>query len=199
MSPQDFAAGFALSLSLIIAIGAQNVFVIRCGVRRQHVVPVALFCIVSDGILISLGVFGVASIIRQISWLESLMTYAGGAFLIAYGFIIFLRAFRQPQQIEEPVKDATTLKQAIFVCFVLTWLNPHVYLDTLVLIGMVSTQYSDRLAFAAGGVAASAVFFTILGTASSALSPFLSKPSALRAIDIVSALIMWVVAYSILA
>ncbi len=198
MFHEDFFAGFALTLGLIVAIGAQNVFVIQCGVRRTFVLPVVLFCVISDAILISFGVYGFARNIEKIEWVQPVMTFAGAAFLIGYGIFIFWRTFTGGQTAVGAPEAAATLKGTLSICFALTWLNPHVYLDTVVLIGVVSTQYANDLAFVLGGAAASLVFFLSLGYGARALSPVLSKPNALRAIDIGSALILWYVAYRIL-
>ena len=194
----DFLAGFALSLGLIIAIGAQNVFVIQCGVRRTFVLPVVLFCVISDAVLIAFGVYGFARYVGDVEWVQPVMTIAGAGFLIVYGAINLFRAlFSNSKSVDAPA-GSTTLKGTLAICFALTWLNPHVYLDTVVLIGIVSTKYANDLAFVLGGASASLVFFFALGFGARALSPLLSNAKALRAIDIGSALILWFVAYKIL-
>ena len=128
-----FVSGFLLSLSLIFAIGPQNAFVLRQGLMRQHVIPIAIFCAVSDVILITLGVFGFGSIILEVEWLSSYMFIIGGIWLTGYGLLRLRDAYICDSYLEASSLEEKDLKLALTNCAALTWLNPHVYIDTLVL------------------------------------------------------------------
>ena len=132
-------AGFALGGGLIVAIGAQNAFVIRQGVLNQHVFWVCLFCAFSDAILIWAGTFGLGILLQQMPLLMPIMTYGGAAFLFWYGIKAFRRALN-PQSLNEDAKSTTNLWMALTLCAAFTWLNPHVYLDTVVLVGWFHCQ-----------------------------------------------------------
>ena len=164
--------GFLLGLSLIVVIGAQNAFVLRHGLRGEHVLAICTLCAASDAILILAGVAGVAQITATWPWLEPIVRYAGAAFLFAYGARSLVAAIRAPGALVPADIEATPLGRTLVMCLALTWLNPHVYLDTLVLIGSISSQYPDReWVFAAGAVAASFVFFFGLGYGAALLRP----------------------------
>ncbi len=188
--------GFGTAFALIVAIGAQNAFVLRLGLMELHVFWVCLFCAVSDAILIALGVAG-ANAIGAISpfWLM-ILTWAGAAFLLAYGALSLRRALR-PEALIVAAQGAGSLKASILTCFALTWLNPHVYLETVGLIGAVSTGFSegqDKLAFALGAVIASIVFFFCLGYGARVLAPIFERPRAWAFLDVGTALVMWAIA-----
>ncbi|MDJ0827211.1 MAG: LysE/ArgO family amino acid transporter [Rhodobacter sp.] len=190
-----FAAGFALGLSLILAIGAQNAFVLRQGLRGAHVFAVCLTCAVSDAILIAAGVAGFAVINEAIPGIAPVMRWGGAAFLIVYGALSF-RAALGPAAALEPAQSGTgSLSRALATCLALTWLNPHVYLDTVVLLGSVSTQYDgQQVAFGAGAVAASFAFFFSLGYGARLLRPLFAKPAAWRILEVVVGITMWAIA-----
>ncbi|MBV2358224.1 LysE/ArgO family amino acid transporter [Thalassococcus sp. CAU 1522] len=190
-------AGFALGFSLILAIGAQNAFVLRQGLRRQHVLPVVLVCAVSDAALIAAGVAGFGALAKALPGLEFFMRLAGAAFLVWYGARTFLSAWRGGQSLEAG-QGTTSLRTAVLTCLALTWLNPHVYLDTVVLLGAVSAQYDDRLAFALGAMTASFFFFFSLGYGARALAPFFARPRAWQVLDILIGLTMWAIAAKLL-
>ncbi|MBT8408189.1 MAG: LysE/ArgO family amino acid transporter [Alphaproteobacteria bacterium] len=187
--------GFGLGLSLILAIGAQNAFVLRQGVRRAHVLPVVLTCAISDAVLIGIGVsgFGVAS--EALPWLGPVLRWAGAAFLFGYGALNFLAALRGTSAPDAAPADAGSTRAAVTTCLALTWLNPHVYLDTVVLLGSVSTQFEGaRLAFALGAVLASFAFFFALGFGARALGPLFARPGAWRVLDLAVGCLMWSIA-----
>ena len=191
-----FISGFFLSLSLIIAIGPQNAFVLRQGLLRRHVFPIATFCAISDIILISLGVFGLGSVISQIEWLSTYMFMVGGIWLTGYGILRLRGAYLAETYLEASSSEATGLKVALTNCTALTWLNPHVYIDTLVLIGTISIRFEDKVQFGAGACLASMIFFFVLAFGARVLSPLMSSPRAWQALDATIALVMFALAYS---
>jgi L-lysine exporter family protein LysE/ArgO len=187
-------SGFLLGMSLIVAIGAQNAFVLRQGLRREHVFAVCLTCALSDAILIATGVGGMGWIAARAPWLAPAMAWAGAAFLLAYGAMSFARALR-PGTLAPAAEGGGSLRAALLTCLALTWLNPHVWLDTVVLLGSVASQYpGDGWAFGAGAAAASAVFFFALGYGARALAPLFARPAAWRVLDLVVGAVMWTIA-----
>jgi L-lysine exporter family protein LysE/ArgO len=193
-------AGFLLGLSLIVAIGAQNAFILRQGLRREHVLPLVLTCAVSDAVLIALGVGGFATMLSRIIWLDPLMRYAGAAFLLVYAIRSLRSAVTGGNALETKGQATTSLQSALLTCLALTWLNPHVYLDTVVLLGSISTRYAGQeLAFALGAITASFVFFFSLGYGARLLAPLFAKPVAWRILDGLIALVMASIGVSLLA
>ena len=195
-----FLAGFALSFSLILAIGAQNAFVLRQGLRGQHIFWICLTCGTCDAILIAAGVLGFGSLALAVPWFESVMRYGGAAFLVAYGARALWSAWTGGEALETEGNGTggKSLLAAILTVLALTWLNPHVYLDTVVLIGSISAQYEDRLAFGLGAVLASFTFFFSLGYGASFLAPLFARPRAWQVLDVLIGLTMWVIAWSLL-
>ena len=194
---QSFTAGFALGLSLILAIGAQNAFVLRQGVLRQHVFVVCLTCALSDALLIAAGVAGFGSLVLALPWFEITMRFGGAAFLLFYGARSFWAAWRGGAALE--IGGAGKgLRAALVTCLALTWLNPHVYLDTVVLLGGISAQYESGIDFAIGAMSASFVFFFSLGYGARLLAPLFAKPQAWRILDILVGLTMWAIAGKLL-
>ncbi len=190
-----FVSGFLLSLSLIFAIGPQNAFVLRQGLMRQHVIPIAIFCAVSDIILITLGVFGFGSIISEVEWLSSYMFIIGGIWLTGYGLLRLRDAYICDSYLEASSLEEKDLKLALTNCAALTWLNPHVYIDTLVLIGTVSTQFEDTYQFGLGACLASVIFFFSLALGARALSPLMKSRKAWQSLDVIIAIIMFILAF----
>lgn len=194
---QAVVAGFGLGFSLILAIGAQNAFVLRQGLRRSHVLAVVLTCAISDAVLIAAGVAGFGALAEAVPWLELAMRYGGAAFLIWYGARALLASWRGGAALEAGA-GAGSLRVALLTCLALTWLNPHVYLDTVVLLGSISAQYDDRLGFALGAMSASFVFFFSLGYGARALAPVFARPNAWRWLDAGVGCVMWVIAVKLL-
>ena len=189
-----FFAGFSLGLSLILAIGAQNAFVLRQGLMRTHVFTVSLTCAVSDALLIVAGVAGFAWIAESFPWVGPVLRWGGAAFLIIYGAMAARQAWRGDSMLVVGGVETQSLAAVLAACLALTWLNPHVYLDTLVLIGSVASQYDNRLAFGLGATGASFVFFFSLGYGARALAPLFAKPAAWRILDGAIAVLMWTIA-----
>ncbi len=189
------AAGFATGLSLILAIGAQNAFVLRQGLRREHVGAVVAVCALSDAMLITAGVLGFGALAERAPWLDPVFRYGGAAFLIVYGGLALRNAWAGDAALRAADgQGAQPLGRVLAVCLALTWGNPHVYLDTLVLMGAVSAEWQAKGAFAAGGVAASLTFFAALGYGARVLAPLFARPAAWRVLDVAVAAVMWAIA-----
>ncbi|CUH45779.1 LysE/ArgO family amino acid transporter [Ruegeria atlantica] len=187
-------AGFVLGFSLILAIGAQNAFVLRQGLRREHVFPLCLTCAVSDAILIAAGVAGFGTLAHALPWFETVMRYGGAIFLIWYGLRSLNSAWRGGAVMEIGEAKRVSLKSVLLTVLAFTWLNPHVYLDTVVLIGSISAQYDDRLAFALGAMMSSFVFFFSLGYGAGMLSPIFARPRAWQVLDCIIGVVMLAIA-----
>ena len=192
-----FLSGFALGLSLILAIGAQNAFVLRQGLRGEHLLPVVLTCAVSDALLIVAGVAGFGALIEAAPWILPLFRWGGAAFLVVYGARAALSAWRGGGAME-PEGAAGGLRRAVLTCLALTWLNPHVYLDTVILLGSIGAQSVAPATFATGAVAASFAFFFSLGYGATLLRPLFARPAAWRVLDAGVALVMWAIAAKLL-
>jgi L-lysine exporter family protein LysE/ArgO len=192
--------GFLLGLSLIIAIGAQNAFVLRQGLLRQHVLAVCLICAVSDALLIAAGIAGFGVVVERQPALPRVMTWLGAAFLLWYGFGRFRAALR-PTGLHPAEQPAPSLRAAVGTCLALTWLNPHVYLDTVVLLGGIASRHTPpaRIAFGLGAVVASFGFFFALGYGARLLTPLFARPAAWRWLDAGVGLTMWLLAFRLAA
>ncbi len=194
-----FVAGFALGFSLILAIGAQNAFVLRQGIKRAHVFLVCLTCAVSDAALITVGVGGFGILSDMAPWLTTVMLYGGAAFLFVYGAMAFWAAWRGTGALQAEGQGVGSWQAAFVTCLALTWLNPHVYLDTVVLLGSIAAQYDgQRLEFGAGAVTSSFTFFFSLGYGARLLAPFFARPQAWRVLDVIVGVIMWAIALKLL-
>jgi L-lysine exporter family protein LysE/ArgO len=192
MLSSAFTTGFVLSATLIIAIGAQNAFVLRQGIRKEHVAPIVIFCALADLVLIGAGVVGLASVLGESPALVALLTLAGSAFLAWYGVRALRRALI-PQSLQataggQPLSLSNAMAQAAGF----TLLNPHVYLDTVLLMGSIGTRQPPdlRLWFVGGAACASGVWFTTLGFGARLLAPIFARPSAWRVLDTLIGLTM---------
>jgi L-lysine exporter family protein LysE/ArgO len=250
-------AGLGLGFSLIVAIGAQNLFVLRQGVRREHLLAVVAVCAISDAVLILLGVSGIGLVLQALPWLIVVVRWAGAAFLVGYGVLAARRALRPsgetlrvnaspsaspgvdaspgvpdrdsasrsaspgvdaspgvpdrdsasrsvspgaatPHAGGTAVRTRTTLTATVLTCLALTWLNPHVYLDTVFLLGSVASTHGEgRWAFAIGACIASLVWFSALGFGSRYLGRWLDTPRAWRILDAIIAVVMFALAVSL--
>jgi L-lysine exporter family protein LysE/ArgO len=190
--------GFLISGGLIIAIGAQNAFVLRQGLLRQHVLAVVLFCALSDATLILLGVAGFGTLVRSSTLLLSLVKWGGAAFLAAYAMMALRRAW-QPRGMTAADGPAPSLSAALLQCAAFTWANPHVYLDTVVLLGGISATYSEasRVVFAIGAATASFAWFFALGYGARLLSSVFARPRAWQILDVAIAFVMAAIAFKI--
>jgi L-lysine exporter family protein LysE/ArgO len=175
-------AGFVASIVLIVAIGAQNAFVLRQGLRREHVLPVVLTCALSDLALIAAGIAGLGAVITARPAAVTVIRWAGAAFLFGYAALAAKRAWR-PSALKPAGQAPATLRATLLTCLALTYLNPHVYLDTVLLLGSVAQQHPHRWLFGIGAAVASAAWFSALGLGAQWLAPVLSRPNAWRALD----------------
>lgn len=191
-----FFTGLTMGISLIVAIGAQNAFVLRQGLRGEHVFAICLTCAVSDALLIVLGVTSFSKIAMAVPWVDPVMRYGGAVFLIWYGARSLHSAFSAGEALAVSGRgQPVPLAKALVACLAITWLNPHVYLDTVVLLGTISTQFPGReTIFAAGAVTGSFIFFFSLGYGARWLRPLFASPKAWRVLEAGIALFMWAIA-----
>ncbi|MFE7195309.1 L-lysine exporter [Microbacterium oxydans] len=208
-------AGLGLGLSLIVAIGAQNVFVLRQGIRREHVLAVVIICALSDAALIAAGVAGLGFVISAAPWLVVVARWAGALFLLTYGVLAARRAWRGGEELDVDATDSASLRAptaggttptmtrtrlapVILTTLALTWLNPHVYLDTVLMLGSIAATHGDqRWLFAVGAMAASLLWFTALGFGARYLGRWLRTPRSWRILDAVIAVVMISIAISL--
>jgi L-lysine exporter family protein LysE/ArgO len=194
----DFWAGLATGLALIVAIGSQNAFVLRCGIRREHVLPIVLFCAASDALLIAAGVGGAGALLRGNALLMDITRYGGALFLASYGLMAARRAW-VGGHLHVEAKSSGSLGAALAACFAFTFLNPHVYLDAVVLVGSIANQRGEtgRWVFGAGAMCASVLWFSALGFGARLLAPWFEKALAWRILDSLIANVMLVLAISL--
>ena len=193
----SYAAGLGTGLSLIVAIGAQNAFVLKQGLMRRHVFWVCLFCALSDAALILLGVTGMTHVVALAPWLAGAMRWAGVAFLVWYGARSFRAAWHGGHALR-PQGDGATLGRTLAMIAALTWLNPHVWLDTVVLLGAVSAGWPDPLAFGLGAMAGSFLFFFALGYGARLLAPVFARPRAWQVLELGIGIVMWSIALTLI-
>lgn len=190
-----FLAGLGSSASLIVAIGAQNAFVLRQGLRREHVLPIVVICVLSDAVLMGAGVAGIGALVKSAPLALEIVRWAGFAFLVGYAFVAARRALK-PGTLTAGNGAAMPLLAAVGTCLAITWLNPHVYLDTVLLIGSLSAAHGDpgRWVFGAGAATASLLWFTLLGFGARLAAPVFARPVAWRVLDAGIAVLMLVLA-----
>lgn len=191
-------AGFGFLLSLIVAIGAQNAFVLRQGLRREHVGVVVAICAASDALLIAVGTAGVGAVVAAHRTVLLVVTVLGAGVLLAYALVALRRAVRPKALVIDGAESAGSVAAVALTALALTWLNPHVYLDTVVLLGSVASTYSSPWAFSAGAMAGSLLWFAGLGYGARLLRPLFAKPVAWRVFDLAVAAIMTAVAAGLL-
>ena len=192
-------AGLGFGLSLIVAIGAQNAYVLRQGLRKEHVFVIVAICALSDAALIAVGVAGLGAIIQQLEWLLLLIEVIGGVFLCTYGVMAAKRAWKPEVLNTDTGGKAVSLKVAAGTALALTYLNPHVYLDTVLLLGSVAGTYeANRWWFAAGAMLGSVIWFSTLGFGARLLDPVFKKPTAWRVLDAIIAVVMFTLGASLL-
>ena len=190
--------GYVTGLSLILAIGAQNAFVLRQGIRREHVGAVVALCAVSDAVLIACGVAGFGVVTAALPWIVPVMRWFGVAFLVWYGMLRFLAARKGGEALMPAQDQPAPLGQILATATLLTWANPHVYLDTMVLLGSISTHYApQQAAFGVGAATASLSFFAALGYGARLLAPVFAAPRAWVVLEMVVGLTMWTIALTL--
>ena len=191
--------GFLLGAGLIVAIGSQNAFILRQGLRREHVFILTTICFLSDALLIATGVAGMGTLIASNPIFTKIAAVGGSLFLIIYGVLAFKAALKPGALKAAEEHKPYPVMKAVSLVLALTFLNPHVYLDTVVMMGSIAGQYpvNERLLFGLGGVSASAVWFYGLGYGAALLEPLFAKPIAWRVLDGLIGLIMWAIAYGL--
>ncbi len=190
-------AGFATGLSLIVAIGAQNAFVLRQGLRRQHVLVVVLLCAFSDALLIVMGILGLGAAINSAPLLIEIFRFGGAAYLLWFAFSAIRRAWK-PSVLNASEKITDSLKTTVLTALALTYLNPHVYIDTVLLLGSIANQFENQWLFGLGAIAASFIWFFSLGFGASWLGNYLKKPIFWRILDLFIAFVMITIAAMLL-
>lgn len=196
-----FLSGFALSAALIVAIGAQNIFVLRQGLRREHVAPVVLFCGSADALLILAGVGGVGAFLAGAPHLTNVLSLGGAAFLAWYGIAALRRSTKPSAMTIAETASGATLPRVLMATTAFTFFNPHVYLDTVLLMGAAGSAQPEpvRPVFVAGAVAASFSWFTALGFGARLVQPLFARPAAWRLLDVAVGVVMLALAASLLA
>jgi L-lysine exporter family protein LysE/ArgO len=186
--------GFLTMASLIIAIGAQNAYVLRTGITRRHVGLVVIVCALSDAVLVVAGVLGIGGLVTAHPGLLTAVRWVGAAYLVGYG-LLCLRSARHPTGLDAQATVATR-SGILATVLALTWLNPHVYLDTVLLVGSLANQHGPdgRWWFTAGATTASVAWFTTLGYGARLLAPLFARPATWRVLDVVIALVMFTIA-----
>ena len=185
------ATGLGAGLALMIAIGAQNAFVLRQGIRGEHVGLVVLVCMLSDVVLIGAGIFGIGTVIAAVPAVVVVIRLGGAAFLIVYAGLAAKRAFRPGVLTTGDRQGSLSRKAVLVTALTLTWLNPHVYLDTVLLLGTLANQHGElRWWFGAGAAVGSIIWFSALGYGAKLLRPIFAKPGAWRVLDGLIAAIM---------
>ena len=195
-----FLTGFFLGLSLIVAIGAQNAFVLRQGILRQHIFYIALFCAISDSLLITFGILGISYFLNDfINEFSKILFGFAALWLFTYGILRIRSAFKTNLTVIGNSSDSNNLLNAISIVAFFTFANPHVYLDTMILIGSISQQFIDfkRVYFAIGACSASFVWFFGIAYGAKLLTPIMQKPLHWRILDSLIALIMFIIAYNL--
>lgn len=194
-----FFSGFWLGLSLILAIGAQNAFVLRQGLRGEYVFVVCLICAASDAIFIGAGVSGVGALVEMNPKIVTWLSYGGAAFLFVYGLRAFYSAFFSIDALVADNPTGRGFGATVATAFVITWANPHVYLDTVVLLGSIAAQFGEHAyVFASGAIVASFTFFFGLGYGSRVLRKFFANPRSWRILDVIVGSVMWAIAFKLL-
>ena len=195
---QSYLNGLLVAFGLIMAIGTQNAFVLAQSLRREHHLPVAAFCVVSDALLVAAGVFGLATLLAQNPLLLSVARWGGAVFLLWYGTQALRHAFSQSSLDQSAGQTARSLKAVMLSALAVTLLNPHVYLDTVLLIGSLGAQQSVPGAYVVGAASASLMWFFTLALGAAWLAPWLARPNTWRILDLLVAVMMYAVAVQLI-
>lgn len=195
---QSYLNGLLVALGLIMAIGSQNAFVLAQSLRREHHLPVAALCVVCDAILVAAGVFGLATVLAHSPVLLAIARWGGAAFLLWYGTLALRRAFSKQSLEQGGSLKVRSLRAVLLSALAVTLLNPHVYLDTMLLIGSLGAQQTEPGAYVAGAASASFLWFATLALGAAWLSPWLARPSTWRLLDLLVAGMMFSVAYQLI-
>lgn len=196
---QSYLNGLLVAAGLIMAIGTQNAFVLAQSLRREHHLAVAALCVVCDALLVAAGVFGLATVLAHSPLLLSIARWGGAAFLLWYGSKALRRAFSRQSLQEGQRTEARSLRAVLLSALAVTLLNPHVYLDTVLLIGSLGAQQAAPSAYVAGAASASLLWFFTLAIGAAWLAPWLARPTTWRLIDLLVATMMFAVAGQLIA
>jgi L-lysine exporter family protein LysE/ArgO len=194
---QSYLNGLLVAAGLIIAIGAQNAFVLAQSLRREHHLPVAALCVLCDALLVAAGVFGLAAVLAQSPTLLAVARWGGAAFLLWLGAQALRRAI-QPQALQQQDSGPRSRRAVLLAALAVTLLNPHVYLDTVLLIGSLGAQQPVPGAYALGAASASLIWFFTLALGAAWLAPWLARPATWRLLDLGVAAMMFAVAAQLL-
>ncbi|KQB55570.1 lysine transporter LysE [Pseudomonas endophytica] len=195
---QSYLNGLLVAFGLIMAIGTQNAFVLAQSLRREHHLPVAAFCVICDALLVAAGVFGLATLLAQNAVLLSVARWGGAVFLLWYGTQALRRAFSASSLEQSTGQTARSLKAVMLSALAVTLLNPHVYLDTVLLIGSLGAQQSVPGAYVVGAASASLLWFFSLALGAAWLAPWLARPGTWRLLDLLVAMMMYAVAVQLI-
>ncbi|WP_339417127.1 MULTISPECIES: LysE/ArgO family amino acid transporter [unclassified Pseudomonas] len=196
---QSYLNGLLVAFGLIMAIGSQNAFVLAQSLRREHHVPVAALCVICDALLVAAGVFGLATVLAQSPLLLAIARWGGAAFLIWYGACALRRACSKQRMEQGDDLKVRSLRAVLLSALAVTLLNPHVYLDTVLLIGSLGAQQTEPGAYVAGAASASFLWFATLALGAAWLAPWLARPATWRLLDLLVALMMFSVAYQLIS
>ncbi len=196
---QSYMNGLLVALGLIMAIGTQNAFVLAQSLRREHHLPVAALCVICDALLVAAGVFGLATVLAQSPILLGVARWGGAAFLLWYGACALRRACSTQRLDQDASLKTRSLRAVLLSALAVTLLNPHVYLDTVLLIGSLGAQQTQPGAYVAGAASASFLWFTTLALGAAWLAPWLARPATWRLLDLLVAVMMFSVAYQLIS
>jgi L-lysine exporter family protein LysE/ArgO len=195
---QSYVNGLLVAAGLIMAIGTQNAFVLAQSLRREHHLPVAALCVICDALLVAAGVFGLATVLAQNPTLLAIARWGGAAFLLWYGSLALRRAFSAQSMQQGENQTVRSLRAVMLSALAVTLLNPHVYLDTVLLIGSLGAQQSVPGAYVVGAASASLIWFFTLALGAAWLAPWLARPSTWRILDLLVAAMMFTVAFQLI-
>lgn len=196
---ETFVQGFIVCFGLIVSIGAQNAFLLKQGILKQHVFWVALICFFGDVFLMSIGVLGLGTIVANLPVLSLIIALLGAIFLFTYGSRSFISVFKSSESLEASSENATSLKKALMITFAITFLNPHVYIDTVVILGAAGGKldFDGKMAFLAGTLSCSFLWFFGVGYGAGLLSPYFEKRRTWQILDFITGVIMYAIAISL--
>lgn len=195
-----FIQGFIVCFGLIVSIGAQNAFLLKQGILKQHIFWIALLCFLGDVFLMTIGVLGLGSLIAELPVLSFIISLLGAVFLLSYGSRSFISVFKSGEYLVASGENATSLKKALLITFAITFLNPHVYIDTVVIVGSIGGKldFTEKMYFLAGTLCCSLLWFFGIGYGARLLSPYFAKRRTWQILDAVTGLIMYFIAFSLL-
>ncbi|MHC8307080.1 LysE/ArgO family amino acid transporter [Pseudomonas sp. PB3P13] len=195
---QSYVNGLLVAAGLIMAIGTQNAFVLAQSLRREHHLPVAALCVMCDVLLVAAGVFGLATVLAQNPTLLAFARWGGAAFLLWYGSLALRRAFSKQSLQQGENQTVRSLRAVMLSALAVTLLNPHVYLDTVLLIGSLGAQQTEPGAYVVGAASASLLWFFSLALGAAWLAPWLARPGTWRVLDLLVAVMMFAVALQLI-